>query len=178
MLPRAGFNSAARRFRKASLGPTPSPSSTMKSLIEQIRQRAQAFRRALERVAPQSAASALQQFPHGSCGDVSELLGTYLRERNFGDFDYVWAQKYRTGDGGGYMSHAWLQQGDLIIDITADQFPEMSEPVIVGVETAWHRSFERWGRRTADFRTSGSFELLDLAAAYRQAAELADEEFR
>ncbi|HEX6367580.1 MAG TPA: hypothetical protein VF006_01530 [Longimicrobium sp.] len=139
-----------------------------------IRQHAAAFRRALEAVAPGSCASALRQFPLGSCGDVTDLLGTYLGEKGAGEFDYILGEKRRPEKRGGYLSHAWLERDGLIVDITADQFPEVSEPVIVTSASPWHRSFSTRRLRPADFRTGGSPEMHLLKEAYARITSLTD----
>lgn len=146
----------------------------MAQLIEAIRSQALAFRRALERVAPESKAVALGQFPRGSCGDVTDLLGTYLQEKHGFEFDYVVGESCRPEEQGGWFSHAWLQCDSLIIDITADQFPDVSESVIITRDSAWHRTFERRRLRVADFRRGGSCEMAELRKLYEKAARLAD----
>jgi len=147
-------------------------SSALHSLI---RSRATAFRQALQVVAPRSHALALLKFPHGSCGDVTDLLGTYLKDRGLGTFDYVLGEKFNFNEDGDYLSHTWLQHNALIVDITAGQFPEIHESVIVTIDSPWHRSFRRSTRRIADFRTGGSPELDVLVGVYAEVARLADE---
>lgn len=69
---------------------------------------------------------------------ASMLLGEYLRNASLGDF------QTRTGrrDVGDYsQSHAWLEQDGLLVDITADQFDEIDEPVIVTTDSPWHRKW-------------------------------------
>ena len=121
-----------------------------------------------------------KRFPHGCCGDASDLLAEYLKRSGV---DTIWVSSNRED-----WSHAWLvvkddhiripaqrtvvwptelcstlrgygvenpegpidvtryeaedlQQG-LIIDITADQFPDCSLPVYVGYLDPFHESFE------------------------------------
>ncbi len=38
-------------------------------------------------------------------------------------------------------SHGWLKQNELIIDITADQFEDNNESVIVTINSKWHSEF-------------------------------------
>lgn len=79
----------------------------------------------------------LREFPSGSCGDTCLVLAEVLRRRGQIGFQYV--EGKRNG-----LGHAWLERGDLIVDITADQFPEQAEnPVIVSRSSQWHGSFER-----------------------------------
>jgi len=77
------------------------------------------FRHAIEACDRSALPITFENFPAGSCGDAALILGKYLEERGFGLFDYV------LGERGG-RSHAWLQRGHLVVDITGDQFDDMS----------------------------------------------------
>jgi len=83
-----------------------------------------------------------RNFPAGCCSDASEILEMYLSELGFGDFIGVMAER-GSSQIDQYVSHAWLTQGELIIDITAHQFPEVRERVIVvdRMHSVWHASF-------------------------------------
>jgi len=74
-----------------------------------------------------------QKFPRRACGATCELLGRYFIEILGVDARYVAAS--RAG-----RTHAWLAVGDIIIDITADQFGQA--PVIVTRESAWHAEWD------------------------------------
>jgi hypothetical protein len=39
-------------------------------------------------------------------------------------------------------SHVWIEQNGLIVDVTADQFDDVDDPVIVTRDGAWHSEFE------------------------------------
>ncbi|WP_312412444.1 hypothetical protein [Shinella sp.] len=73
----------------------------------------------------------LQYFPHGACGDASILLAHHLCINGFGPYKYICG---RHGDA----SHVWLTDGHVIIDITADQFPDFAAPVFVASSSPWH----------------------------------------
>jgi hypothetical protein len=91
-------------------------------------------------------------FPKGVCGAICFLLGHYLRENGFPGAEYV--NGIRPSDG---ESHAWIETEGIIVDITADQFAEISEAVIVTADTTWHRQFSSQpGRRPADFLIYGT----------------------
>lgn len=75
-------------------------------------------------------------FPSGACGDTSLILGQVLEDHGIHGFDYICGYKYQTD--GTTSSHAWLQKDSWIVDITADQFPEVFEAVIVSADSAWH----------------------------------------
>lgn len=79
-------------------------------------------------------------FPKGACGDTCLVLGQILHEAGFKSAEYVCGNKYR--DDRKPYSHAWLRYDGLIIDITADQFPEVGSKVIVTCESEWHKGWE------------------------------------
>ncbi len=77
---------------------------------------------------------------------------------------------------GGMQSHAWLQQGSTTIDITADQFPEVSARVIVeAVPTSFHRTFVAAVQHDADFRIYDAYTSGVLAALYARITALVRE---
>jgi hypothetical protein len=100
-------------------------------------------------------------FPKGVCGAVCFLLGHYLRENGFPGAEYV--NGIRRCDG---ESHAWIETGGIIVDITGDQFPEIAEGVVVTLDRTWHAQFsDRPGRRPADFLIYGERSPHGLAYA-------------
>jgi hypothetical protein len=99
--------------------------------INTVRQAATRFRAALEQ--EELRLYSLQNFPKGSCGDASEMLGQYLSDCGLG----TWI--FRMGfEPSSLDSHAWVERGALIVDITADQFTDVSERVIVTTDRTWH----------------------------------------
>jgi hypothetical protein len=78
----------------------------------------------------------LRSFPRGSCGDASILLGEYLHQQGCGVWDYVGGERDCN-----LHSHAWLEQNGLIVDITAGQFDDVDEAIIVTMDRKWHRQF-------------------------------------
>lgn len=92
----------------------------------------------------------LKDFPAGCCSDVSDMLATYLFSEGLGDFELISAQRGSYDDQANpYRTHAWLQQGNLRIDITADQFPDFQQAVFVSDSSPWHDGFEVTRRRRA-----------------------------
>lgn len=93
----------------------------------------------------------------------ASLLGTLFTDRGLPPFEYVAGG--RPGQRRGiWASHAWLERKGLIVDVTADQFPEVSVPVLITTDHTWHRSFKVERRREkADFRV---YELPYLDRAY------------
>lgn len=118
-----------------------------------IRELATRFRRAIESLNLTERGSLLNPFPRGACGETTSLLGTYLRENGCGSFAYVCGQRPSPGDHH-TETHAWLRRTDLIVDITADQFPEVDEPVIVTRHSPWHEGFDGRTRGEADYRNT------------------------
>ena len=146
----------------------------MSSSAATIRSSAAAFRRALEMIPRTDRGVSLADFPQGSCSDAADLLGTYLRERRLGEFEYVSGERQYRDEPSRRRSHAWLEQRGLIIDITADQFEEVDDPVIVTRDSSWHRSWTQTHRRVADFRVAGSLDVGALERVYKAAAIRAD----
>lgn len=77
----------------------------------------------------------LNWFPRGACGAASNVLGLYLTQHGFGDFEYVAG---KNGD----QTHAWLEQGGRIIDITAKQFSPEIDAVLITTNRAFHNQFK------------------------------------
>lgn len=110
----------------------------------------------------------MPSFPEGACGDASLLLGAYLADNGYGSFKFVHGLR-NTGFDGTYH-HCWLARGALVVDITADQFSDAPEKVIVAVPSEWHRCFELDGdEEPGDFREwPTSSHINDLACLYRR----------
>lgn len=111
---------------------------------DRLRELAQAVRDALERADKRRWLETLRLFPCGACGDSELLVAKLLQDHGHQPaFDYMLGRR----DG---WSHAWIQQGDLIVDITADQFDDYAEPVTVVRGPAWHEGFSPERRHVAD----------------------------
>jgi hypothetical protein len=134
--------------------------------LAQLHAAAARFRQAIERCDPAHLTICMQRFPAGSCGDAAPLLGTYLAEQRLGTFMYVLGERDHDNVNGRH-SHAWLEDDGLIIDITADQFPEINEKVIVTHRSDWHATFERPDTpHPADYRIYDPRTVASLAGAY------------
>jgi len=118
--------------------------------IEEILKASIRFREAIEKC-QNSLGLGFGKFPKGSCGDATPLLGTYLIELNLGTFMYALGN-LGSHKKGNWCSHAWLQSGSIVVDITADQFPEVSEKVIVSSNSKWHKSLKGKHQHIADYR--------------------------
>jgi hypothetical protein len=102
-------------------------------------------------------------FPRNSCDHASALLGRYFQEQGF---DVVYVNNGCRGGSSWKDSHAWLEIGDLIVDITADQFSDQTERVIVTTDHTWHSTF--YGQRRQSVNDQLSFNNL-LGRSYKQA---------
>jgi hypothetical protein len=108
----------------------------------------------------------LAGFPVGSCGDACLLLGALFADAGIEGFLYVCGERGTQIDRT-WTSHAWLQRGDLIVDITADQFADAPRGIIVEEHSAWHAQFECEEPVDSDFRHwtgIGTYHLYGLYA--------------
>lgn len=125
---------------------------------------ASAFRSGIVKCKSKSLSITLQDFPRGACGDAALLLAKYLENNGCGKFQYMLGQK------NGY-SHAWLQQDDIIVDITADQFHDQDSPVIVTRDDSWHSEFDGKIENVADFELYDQSTATMLKYKYREIVE-------
>lgn len=114
---------------------------------EQIEEIAKRFRQAIlsfpKSAFPWNSSMGICQFPTACCGDTSQTLATYIFDQTGIVCSYVHGRD--GGDDGEIGSHAWLEYGDLVIDITADQFNDNGSchaEVYIGPRTEWYNSFE------------------------------------
>ncbi len=98
-------------------------------------------------------------FPFGCCADTSELLAEYLRGNG------VETQLVRGTYG--VLTHAWLEYKDYIIDITADQFCDVQEKIIVTDNKEWYAKFNVQERRNVDFDDMDDYNSVRLWNLYR-----------
>lgn len=136
--------------------PDTNPESLSPDTVELLRSVAFAFREACEAIHLQNRMPFnMTSFPRGCCGNSSEILGDYLISRGLASAEYVNAQM-------GQKSHAWIEVGLLVIDVTGDQFAGRPS-VYVDVADAWIRKWSIDGRREAvydfGFRLLGENDL-------------------
>lgn len=109
---------------------------------------ARAFRAALEgQRSEQILPSHMACFPVCCCGVTSELLGEYLKAADV-------SATYVAGTNP-TASHAWLEVGNVVIDITADQF-EGRPSVFVDLKSDWYSEWSERSRETAKLLPNGS----------------------
>jgi hypothetical protein len=110
------------------------------------------MRTAIEALPKDELPFAMAMFPGAACGDASLLLGAYLVDCGEFGFLYICGERGFHADNT-WTSHGWLARGDLIVDITADQFDDAPAPVIVGRNSIWHRTFQHHDKpQPSDFR--------------------------
>ncbi len=132
----------------------------MTSDVEHLRTLAQSFRRALERTDRRNLIVTLAEFPNGACGDAALLLGAYLQDEGLGASVYVLGRR----DG---CYHAWIELEGITIDITADQFSEINQPVIVCRRSSWHDTFEQERLHQAHYSVYDDHTVFELHKAYQ-----------
>lgn len=99
------------------------------------------------------------------------MLAKLLERHGHPPFDYMLGSR----DG---WSHAWIQQGDLIVDISADQFDDYGIPVTVVRGSAWHEGFAAERLHVADFMLYNLAARNALARAFRYVESLLPTEMR
>ena len=106
-----------------------------KAVLDNLMELATRFRRAIDRSDRDQLGIAFKDFPAGSCGDTVIMLKSYLSTCGIKPLVRVCGQRRE-------KSHAWLESDGLIIDITADQFEDCGDSVIVTRESDWHDTFK------------------------------------
>ncbi len=80
----------------------------------------------------------LKFFPKSCCVISNSILGHYLNHTFNESFFLRKCMRHENRP----IWHSWIQNEDVLIDITADQFPEMSSsPVIFCQSSDWHNQF-------------------------------------
>lgn len=96
--------------------------------------------------------SMFHQFPKATCGPASEVLGRILKEEFQIDGIYVCASSHSLLDQ--EQSHAWVEVGEFIIDITHDQFHGTGlSGWVFKRGPGWHEQFSKIDLRRNGFCT-------------------------
>jgi hypothetical protein len=133
--------------------------------MERLKEMVKIFRKTIDdSLAQLSFLISFHAFPRGACGDASDILGRFLNERGEGLFEYVSGRL-------GRQTHAWLEGHNLIVDITADQSPDIFDSAIVTTNRSWHDSFVVAYRRKPGFYGCPAECHADLEKAYQLLVE-------
>ena len=87
------------------------------------------------------------------------MLGQFLFEVGLG----VW---YYHSTWFGEWGHGWIEQDGLIVNITADQFKSVTDPVVVTRERAWHGPGEPDGQQAGMHSWDGHHHRLAAKSDY------------
>jgi hypothetical protein len=124
-------------------------------------------RNVIERMPRAALPHGLRSFPAGACGDAAQLLAAFLADCGLPDFLYVVGSRDSAGDCT-WSSHAWIERGGVVVDITADQFLDAPAAVIVSADSAWHRGFVSESLGPADFRRWHGSGVDELGRVYHR----------
>ena len=111
---------------------------------------AKSFREAGEKVTKDK----YKNFPKGLCGVLSRSLGIWLDGNYPYDvFDYICGIRWDPDCD--YYSHAWIEYQNIIIDISADQFEDCDESIIIRKKdlSNFHSTFEIDFNHTRNVKT-------------------------
>lgn len=101
---------------------------------------AHAFRDAFDQTDFSNAHGFLSSFPKGNCNRATLFIGRFLYEEyNLSGYEVCGEREGHDG----LDSHAWLEIGSTIIDITSDQYDANNPKVIVSSNSDWHKSWEK-----------------------------------
>ncbi|MFN4327651.1 MAG: hypothetical protein ACK4FF_02140 [Limnobacter sp.] len=131
----------------------------------QILEMATRFRGAIESIPPEARSICMQSFPNGACGDTALLFGAFLVDHGIPGFQYICGERGSQADNT-WTSHAWLQRDDLVVDLTADQFPDAPTGVIVSSSSSWHMQFDTESGQESDFRKWSGYGADQLYPMY------------
>ncbi|WP_045826656.1 hypothetical protein [Teredinibacter turnerae] len=85
------------------------------------------------------AGSLAERYPKGCCGDVSVAFGHCLEKHGYDNIIYVLDE----------TNHAWLNVGEIVVDITCPQFDEIDD-LVVAEDSFWHS--QRCIKKTVPFQ--------------------------
>ena len=133
----------------------------------QLSKLALAFSTAINAVPVEGRPIGMHSFPRGACGDASLLLGAYLVDKGIGGFEYVCGERGSKSDNT-WTSYAWLQRGNCVVDLTAGQFDDAPQDIVVADPSEWHSTFDFGRTQEADFRLWSGYGAEMLHRLYAQ----------
>src|SRR3990170_199099 len=107
----------------------------------------------------------LADFPTGSCADASMLLGTYFKNNGINGFFLI---KGKRGEDSSLETHYWLEKGDMLVDITAVQFEDINEEIVItDTNSIWYGAFDKEILQEANYRMIAAKDVREhLEAVY------------
>lgn len=120
---------------------------------------ATAFRNAFDSVDLVTAPGNFPHFPKGCCASACVFIAAFLKDR----FGVVPDCRYRALHSNG-AQHEFLVLNGVIVDITADQFPDCVDRVIVTRHSRWHDRLSG-GEQRAAYPLVDHFERFDDSKA-------------
>jgi hypothetical protein len=132
---------------------------------DRVRELAVRFRKAILKCDKTELPLSLANFPTGSCADASMLLGTYFKDNGINGFILI---KGRRGEGNSLETHYWLEKGDMLVDITGDQFEGTNEEVVISkTDSRRYGTFDKSILQEADYRVIAARDVrAHLEAVY------------
>ncbi len=103
------------------------------------------------------------RFPRGRCGDASDLLMYYFKQNGI-------ESRYVSGSFNN-QTHGWLEADGLFIDITADQFEDIDEVILIIGDYSWHSKFEGFSYRDTCFDEFNEYAKERLFKLYNEILE-------
>lgn len=95
-------------------------------------------------------------FPRGCCKEASLVLAKHLHKKEFGIADIICGER-------NCETHIWLEIEGVIVDITADQFEDIDEAVIVVESSIFHDKFEKKGKsKYTDYFTGNEWGINEI----------------
>lgn len=152
-------SAAVREAPTQSSTCTGSSNSSLAPLTHSLTVLASKLRAAIEACPKSYLPITFQDFPIGSCGDACLVLGAWLSDHGHPQAIYVCGER----DG---HSHAWLDLSGVLIDITADQFPNMPS-VYVGPRNSFYLGFEIEFTNPRHFNAYDDKTKFSLHSAYK-----------
>lgn len=98
------------------------------------------LRRAMETADFTDCPRQLHCFPHECCDLTCSLLLVLFHEAGIDGFCLVKGK--RPGGKTRECGHVWVQRGDTVVDITADQFEGTNNPSVIVGRSVWHATLE------------------------------------
>lgn len=106
--------------------------------IQRLRRTATAFHDAITQTDFSRTGLNLRNFPFECCHHATSLLGVFLHEGAFAGITKMSGRRPDGEDG----KHHWLEINGIVVDITAYQFADVDEKVIVSQSSGWHSALD------------------------------------